>query len=78
MPSIVTTTPNTLVRISPKDSHQLQYSDLKGIVWHNLGCPHQFRFQELIDPGDREILAVTDQGLYYSDRKCQVWHLRRR
>ncbi len=34
MPSIITTTPNTLVRISPKDPHQLQYSDRKCQVWH--------------------------------------------
>ena len=68
MPSIITTTPNTLVRISPKDPHQLQYSDLKGIV--KLAHAHNMLLNILLDTGIFGIAALCF-ALYLVIRKLR-------
>lgn len=75
MPSIITTEPGRLLRISPKDPHILQVSTNGGRTWSSPMGRYCYAFEELIDEG-REILAITDRGLYYSTNGGRTWVFR--
>lgn len=68
-----------LIRISPKDNTKLEYSINGGVFW-NTRFPGQSRlgtFFDLMDAG-REMLATTNEGLFYSTNNGQTWQLRSR
>lgn len=66
-----------LIRISPKDSHKLEFSVNEGRVWLSRFRSSTFGFLELFDGGN-EILAQTDKGLYFSRSEGRVWQHRSR
>ncbi len=66
-----------LLRISPKNAHQLEFSQNNGRTWHLRGGRPKFEFEDLM-VGDGELLAQTTDGLYYSKNNGLSWHIRRR
>lgn len=68
-----------LLRISPKDNAQLEYSTNEGRTWNRRfpGNSSTGKFEDLLVSG-REILATTSRGLYYSTNDGRTWNLRKR
>lgn len=66
-----------LLRISPKDSRKLEYSNNDGRSWHTRynGLSSTGEFEDLKENG-REILAATSKGLFYSTNGGRSWHKR--
>lgn len=76
MPKIINTG-KELLRISPKDARQLEYSRSDGRFWHLRGGRPRFEFEDLM-VGNGELLAQTTDGLYYSKNNGLSWHIRKR
>jgi hypothetical protein len=65
-----------LIRISPKDSGNIEYSSNDGRSWHTrYSGSGAGDFEDLTDSGD-EILATTSKGLFYSENSGRTWHKR--
>lgn len=66
-----------MIRISPKDNKKIEYSRTRGISWSTryLGSSKTGAFHDLTDAG-KEILAQTENGLYYSTNKGLTWQKR--
>lgn len=75
--SKIINTGKEMLRISPKDARQIEYSKTDGQFWHLRGGRQRFEFEELI-VGGGEILAQTTDGLYYTKNNGLSWHIRRR
>lgn len=61
------------IRISPKDAKKIEYSTTDGRSWltrYSGSAPGEF--QDLTDNG-KEILGVTNKGLYYSTTDGRSW-----
>jgi hypothetical protein len=65
-----------LIRINPKNKKWIQYSITDGRTWVNryTGSFHG-EFTDLVD-NDKEILAHTSKGLYYSKNSGRTWSKR--
>lgn len=68
-----------LLRISPKDSHVLEYSKNGGRTWNqrHRNSSSQGEFLELMESGN-EVLATCEKGLFYSKNEGRTWNLRHR
>ncbi|MDO4930298.1 MAG: hypothetical protein Q4E59_04090 [Bacteroidales bacterium] len=65
-----------LIRISPKDTKKIEYSNNEGRSWYTrYTSTYNFNFLELTDNG-KEILAQTTKGLYYSNNEGRTWYKR--
>ncbi len=67
------------LRISPKNTGQLEYSTDGGRRWltRYSGVSSTGEFRDLKDAG-RELLAVTSKGLFYSKDNGRRWLFRSR
>lgn len=65
-----------MIRINPKDTKRLEYSNNQGKSWQTLfsgGSPGEFK--GLMDGGS-ELLAQTSKGLFYSKNDGKSWQKR--
>lgn len=68
-----------MIRISPKDNRQLEYSKNEGSTWNMRSSTNSSSgaFLDLMDIGD-ELLATCENGLFYSKNRGRTWNLRHR
>jgi hypothetical protein len=66
--------PKELLRISPKNPKELQYSTNNGLSWFRR-CSFSKDFRDLTNNGN-ELLATTSDGLYYSRNNGLSWFKR--
>jgi hypothetical protein len=62
-----------LLRISPQNSSEIQYSTNGGSNWYSRYSGGVGNFQDLTESGN-EILGTTTQGLYYSTNDGNNWY----
>lgn len=70
---------NEMIRISPKDNKNLEYSTNGGRTW-NMRCSansSRGSFIDLVDAGN-ELLATCEKGLFYSTNAGRTWNFRHR
>lgn len=64
------------IRINPEQKAKIEYSTNDGRTWHTrYNGNSSGEFLDLVD-NDKEILAQTSKGLYYSRNAGSTWHKR--
>ena len=67
---------NELIRISPNNKQCIEYSSNDGRSWYSrFSSSSCGEFQDINDNG-KEILGMTNKGLYYSTNEGRSWYKR--
>ena len=77
--SIIISRGKELIRICPTNPQRIEVSTSAGRTWvtRYMGNSTVGKFYDLLDNG-KEILGMTDKGLYVSTSEGRTWILRKR